>query len=323
MEACQAMAPESETSVAVASGRIAGTSEAGVAAWLGVPFAAPPVGSLRWRPPQPVASWSGVRQAMVFAPACMQTGVSMPGEAPPVTSEDCLYLNVWAPERADKLPVIVWIHGGGWANGATAMPLYSGANLARRGVVFVSIAYRLGPMGFLAHPELSAESGAATSGNYGLMDQVAALKWVQANIATFGGDPTRVTIAGQSAGAMSVSLLMASPTATGLFAGAIGQSGGRGRPVFYKVTFEDVLISSVSPGSSGSSAQPFRNAKDYQNFLGRVQGFTRWTDSAIASMREGMRRGVVQPRVVMLKVVPQLRELAQDDPEKTVFWQVI
>ena len=229
--ACQAMAPESETSVAVASGRIAGTSEAGVAAWLGVPFAAPPVGSLRWRPPQPVASWSGVRQAMVFAPACMQTGVSMPGEAPPVTSEDCLYLNVWAPERADKLPVIVWIHGGGWANGATAMPLYSGANLARRGVVFVSIAYRLGPMGFLAHPELSAESGAATSGNYGLMDQVAALKWVQANIATFGGDPTRVTIAGQSAGAMSVSLLMASPTATGLFAGAIGQSGGVFEPL--------------------------------------------------------------------------------------------
>src|SRR5262249_35545321 len=152
----------------------------------------------RWRPPQPVAAWQGVRQASSFAPACLQNGVSMPGETPPLTNEDCLYLNVWSPvERHEQLPGIVGIHGGGWTNGATAMPLYSGARLARRGVVFVSIAYRLGPLGFLAHPELSAEGG-GTSGNYGLMDQVAALKWVQANISAFGGDPARVTIAGQS-----------------------------------------------------------------------------------------------------------------------------
>jgi para-nitrobenzyl esterase len=203
----------------------------GVISWRGIPFAAPPVGDLRWRPPQPVAHWDGARQATGFAPACMQTGVSMPGEAPPVTSEDCLYLNVWSPKGADKLPVIVWIHGGGWTNGATAMPLYSGENLARRGVVFVSLAYRLGPLGFLAHPELSAESGVGASGNFGLMDQVAALKWVKDNIAAFGGDPTRVTIAGQSAGAMSVSLLMASPLAAGLFQRAIGQSGGVFEPL--------------------------------------------------------------------------------------------
>jgi para-nitrobenzyl esterase len=163
----------------------------------------------------------------------MQTGVSIPGEAPPRVSENCLYLNVWAPAVSEGkgLPVIVWIHGGGWTNGATAMPLYAGDRLARRGVVFVSIAYRLGPFGFLAHPELSAEAGGAASGNYGLMDQIAALRWLQTNIAAFGGDPAQVTIAGQSAGAMSVSLLMASPAAAGLFHRAIGQSGGVFEPI--------------------------------------------------------------------------------------------
>ena len=220
-------APRAHVGGGVIEGAVAGD----VTAYLGIPFAAPPVGNLRWRAPQPVAHWDGVRQATAFAPACLQTGVSMPGEAPPVTSEDCLYLNVWSPvERgAERLPVIVWIHGGGWTNGATAMPLYSGANLAKRGVVFVSVAYRLGPLGFLAHPELSAEAG--SSGNYGLMDQVAALTWVKDNIAAFGGDPARVTIAGQSAGAMSVSLLMASPKGAGLFQRAIGQSGGVFEPL--------------------------------------------------------------------------------------------
>jgi len=224
-------APATGARVATVTGEIQGVTHAGVTQWLGIPFAAPPTDGLRWKPPQPVPSWTGVRAATAFAPACLQKGVSMPGETPPITSEDCLYLNVWSPaDRADQaLPVIVWIHGGGWANGATAMPLYSGANLARRGVVFVSIAYRLGPLGFLAHPELSAE--AASSGNYGLMDQLAALRWVQANIAGFGGDPHRVTIAGQSAGGMSVSLLMASPQAKGLFARAIGQSGGVFEPL--------------------------------------------------------------------------------------------
>lgn len=225
--------PDSDARLRVqtVNGSVAGAAGDGVASYLGIPFAAPPVGDLRWRPPQPAAHWDGVRQATAFAPACLQTGVSMPGEAPPRTSEDCLYLNVWAPKGADRLPVIVWIHGGGWMNGATAMPQYSGAHLAARGAVVVSVAYRLGPLGFLAHPELSAESGVGASGNFGLMDQVAALEWVKANIAAFGGDAARVTIAGQSAGGMSVSALMASPEASGLFSGAIGQSGGLFEPL--------------------------------------------------------------------------------------------
>jgi para-nitrobenzyl esterase len=219
--------------VATQSGLVAGVHADGVSAWLGLPFAAPPTGDLRWRPPQAPAPWRGVRKADAFAPACLQTGVSMPGEAPPRTSEDCLYLNVWAPAHAAgvRLPVLVWIHGGGYANGATAMPLYAGDRLARHGVVVVSLAYRLGPLGYLAHPELTAESPDHTSGNYGLMDQVAALAWIRRNITAFGGDPTQVTIAGQSAGSMSVSLLMASPLAHGLFQRAIGQSGGVFEPL--------------------------------------------------------------------------------------------
>lgn len=229
---CAGFAPLApSTQAATTSGQVEGATRDGVTAWLGLPYAAPPVGQLRWKAPAPVAAWQGVRPVTAFAPACPQTGVSMPGEAPPATSEDCLYLNVWSPtDRSDEpLPVVVWVHGGGWTNGATAMPLYSGANLARRGVVFVSVAYRLGPLGFLAHPELSAEAG--SSGNYALMDQIAALRWVQANIAAFGGDPKRVTIAGQSAGGMAVSLLMASPEAQGLFSGAIAQSGGVFEPL--------------------------------------------------------------------------------------------
>jgi para-nitrobenzyl esterase len=159
----------------------------------------------------------------------------MPGEPPPRTAEDCLYLNVWtAAQRPDqrraRLPVVVWIHGGGWTNGATSLPLYDGAAVARRGVVVVTIAYRLGALGFLTHPELSREDG-GSSGDYGLMDQVAALRWVRRNIAAFGGNPGQVTIAGQSAGAMSVSLLMASPEAKGLFHRAIAQSGGVFEPL--------------------------------------------------------------------------------------------
>jgi para-nitrobenzyl esterase len=163
----------------------------------------------------------------------LQKGVSMPGEMPPATSEDCLYLNVWTPARTatQRLPVMVWIHGGGYTNGSASMPLYWGDRLALRGVVIVTIAYRLGPLGFLSHPELTAESKNRTSGNYGLLDQIAALEWVQRNIAAFGGDSRRVTIAGQSAGAMAVSMLMSSPRAAGLFRGAIGQSGGLFEPL--------------------------------------------------------------------------------------------
>ncbi len=157
----------------------------------------------------------------------------MPGETPPAISEDCLYLNIWTPTSRVQahLPVIVWIHGGGYRNGSAAMPLYWGDRLARKGVVVVTIAYRLGPLGFLALPELTRESPQHSSGNYGLMDQIAALEWVQRNIAAFGGDPTRVTIAGQSSGAISVSVLMASPRAKGLFQRAIGESGGLFEPL--------------------------------------------------------------------------------------------
>ncbi|MBI1330877.1 MAG: carboxylesterase family protein [Alphaproteobacteria bacterium] len=212
------------------AGRVRGVEEDGLSIFKAIPFAAPPVGPLRWHAPDPVKPWPGVRDATAFAPACMQEGVSMPGEAPPMVSEDCLYLNVWAPAHAKKLPVMVWIYGGGYSNGSASMPLYWGDRLARRDIVVVTIAYRVGPFGFLALPELSRESAHGSSGNYALLDEVAALKWVQKNIENFGGDPNKVTIAGQSAGAMSVSMLLASPLAKGLFARAIGQSGGLFEP---------------------------------------------------------------------------------------------
>jgi para-nitrobenzyl esterase len=215
------------------SGSISGLREGGVSVYKGVPFAAPPLGELRWRPPEPPAPWKGTRTATAFAPACMQEGVSMPGEVPPADSEDCLYLNIWTPAKriAERLPVIVWIHGGGYRNGSASMPLYWGDQLAHQGVIVVTIAYRLGPLGFLALPELTHESSNGSSGNYGLLDQIAALRWVQHNIAAFGGDPNRVTIAGQSSGAISVSILMASPQAKGLFQRAIGESGGLFEPL--------------------------------------------------------------------------------------------
>ncbi len=194
----------------------------------GIPFAAPPVGELRWKPPQPVKSWEGVRPAIDFAARPMQTRVfddmvfKDPGP-----SEDCLYLNLWMPERpkAKKLPVMVWIYGGGFVAGSTSEPRQDGGMLCKKDVLVVTVGYRLGVFGFLALPELSKESGYNASGNYGLMDQIAALQWVQRNIATFGGDPDNVTIFGESAGSFSVSALMASPLARGLFHKAIGQSG--------------------------------------------------------------------------------------------------
>jgi para-nitrobenzyl esterase len=219
--------------VQIESGTLQGVEAQGLSIYKGIPYAAAPLGELRWRAPQPVRSWKGVRKATTFAPACLQTGVSMPGEAPPAVSEDCLYLNIWAPAKKaeGRRPVLVWIHGGGYTNGSAAMPLYWGDRLAHRGVIVVTIAYRLGPLGFLAHPELTGESAHHSSGNYGLMDQIAALEWVHKNIAAFGGDPNRVTIAGQSSGSISVSILMASPLAKGLFQRAIGESGGLFEPL--------------------------------------------------------------------------------------------
>jgi para-nitrobenzyl esterase len=208
---------------AVEGGSLQGTSEDGLTVYRGIPFAAPPVGDLRWRAPQPAAKWEGVRQATQFAPGPMQGGNPPSGK-----SEDCLYLNVWTPAKSasDRIPVLVWIYGGGFGGGATSERNYSGENLAKKGVVLVSIAYRVGQLGFLAHPELSAESPNHISGNYGLLDMIAGLQWVQKNISAFGGDPGKVTIFGESAGGIAVSMLCASPLAKGLFQGAISQSGG-------------------------------------------------------------------------------------------------
>jgi para-nitrobenzyl esterase len=198
----------------------------------GIPYAAPPVGKLRWKPPQQAHSWSGIRECFTFGAAAPQKPVALlsmfPGMALGAkTSEDCLYLNVWAPVRpsAEPLPVMVWIHGGGYTFGAASQGLYDGANLARRGVIVVAMNYRLGPLGFLSLPQLSAESEHGASGNYGLLDQLEALRWVKRNVAAFGGDPQRVTIFGESAGGNSVDALLVSPLAKGLFQRAISQSG--------------------------------------------------------------------------------------------------
>jgi para-nitrobenzyl esterase len=219
--------------VRIESGLLEGVENGAVMAYKAIPFAAAPTGDLRWREPQPAVPWTGTRKADAFGPACMQTGVSMPGEKAPEVSEDCLLLNIWTPAKTaqEHLPVIVWIYGGGYTNGSAAMPLYWGDRLAQQRVIVVTVAYRLGPLGFLALPELTRESVHHSSGNYGLMDQIAALKWVQRNIAAFGGDPKCVTVAGQSSGSISVSILMASPLAKGLFQRAIGESGGLFEPL--------------------------------------------------------------------------------------------
>jgi para-nitrobenzyl esterase len=209
--------------IKVEQGLVQGTSEDGLTVYKGIPFAAPPVGELRWKAPQPAAKWSGVKEATKFAPGPIQGGTPPSGK-----SEDCLYLNVWTPAKSanDKIPVLVWIYGGGFNAGATSETVYTGEKLAKKGVVLVSIAYRVGRLGFLAHSELSAESPNHVSGNYGLLDMVAGLQWVQKNIAAFGGDPNKVTIFGESAGGIAVSMLCVSPLSKGLFQGAISQSGG-------------------------------------------------------------------------------------------------
>ncbi len=215
--------------VKTANGVIEGTTEAsGILVFRGVPYAAPPVGDLRWQPPQPVEDWEGVRPAERFAPQCMQQRVfdDMMFRNSGV-SEDCLYLNVWTPSTSpdQKLPVLVYYYGGGFIAGDGSEPRYDGESLAQRGIVVVTMSYRLGIFGFFAHPELTAESPQHSSGNYTLLDQTAVLRWVQKNISAFGGDPAKVTIAGESAGSISVSAQMATPLAKGLFAGAIGESG--------------------------------------------------------------------------------------------------
>ncbi|GGY30672.1 carboxylesterase/lipase family protein [Pseudoduganella albidiflava] len=218
---------------AIDSGKLEGAIENGIASWNGIPYAAPPVGALRWRAPQPPAGWTGIRAATSFGNDCMQ--VPFPQDLAPLATkpaEDCLYLNVWKPAAAKgKLPVIVWIHGGGFVNGGTSPAITSGAPLAKRGVMVVSFNYRLGRFGSFAHPALASDAAnKGQSGNYGYLDQLAALDWVQRNIAAFGGDPANVTIMGESAGAIAVNTMLTSPLTQGkgLFARAAILSGGEG-----------------------------------------------------------------------------------------------
>jgi para-nitrobenzyl esterase len=214
--------------VSVTGGSVEGVTANAVTSFKGIPFAAPPVGDLRWRSPQPVRPWTGIRRADRFGPECMQRVFRRPGAPPPTVSEDCLYLNVWtAAKSADAhLPVMVWIYGGAFTGGSASLPGYDGTHFAQQGVVLVSFNYRLGVFGFLADRGLDAESAHHVSGNYGLRDMIAALKWVRANIAQFGGDPSRVTIFGESAGGHAVGILSLSPVASGLFQRAISESGG-------------------------------------------------------------------------------------------------
>ncbi len=214
----------------VEGGRLRGEARDGVRSFKGIPYAAAPVGERRWRAPQPAPVWEGIREAREYGPDCPQSPfprLSLFYTPPRAQQEDCLCLNVWTAARVgEKRPVMVWIHGGALTRGSGATPTYDGASLARQGVVLVTLNYRLGVLGFLAHRELSAESPNAASGNYGILDQLAALRWVSRNIAAFGGDPGKVTIFGESAGAWSVNALLASPLGKGLFHRAIGQSGG-------------------------------------------------------------------------------------------------
>lgn len=212
----------------ISQGALAGTQEDGIAVFKDIPFAAAPVGPLRWRAPQAGPSWQGARAADQFGPICPQPKPSLMQRLINPTlpqDEDCLSLNVWTPDAHAKLPVMVWIYGGAFVTGGSANPIYNGTDLAKHGVVVVSFNYRLGWLGFFNHPALTAESPNEPHGNYGLMDQIAALEWVKANIASFGGDPANVTIFGESAGGMSVNDLMTSPRASGLFAKAISESG--------------------------------------------------------------------------------------------------
>ncbi len=287
----QAVAPEVKeapavtATVAVTGGTIEGVELDGIFSYKGIPFAAPPVGDLRWKSPQPVVPWEGVKKADKFAPGPMQDtafGAMLGG--PQEVSEDCLYLNVWtgAKKIDEKLPVMVWIYGGGFGIGMTSSPAYDGTNLAKKGVVLVSVAYRVGPMGFLAHPELSSEGGGG-SGTYGIQDQIAGLKWVKENIASFGGDPGNVTIFGESAGGFSVFMLTASPVAKGLFHRAISESGGGIGPArmtlaqaeeLGKKYLSDIGANNIAEARALSAEEIQKNTKGMGSFWPAPDGIT-------------------------------------------------
>lgn len=247
-----------DDTVRVTGGMISGTTTGGVRIFKGIPFAAPPVGDLRWKAPQPVVGWKGVRKCETFGPECPQAPYpagSLYYQPPQPQSEDCLYLNVWTTGKAgDKRPVMVWIHGGALTRGSGASRVYDGTAFAKKGVVLVTLNYRLGPLGYLAHPELTAESPHHSSGNYGVLDQTAALQWVKQNIAAFGGDVNRVTIFGESAGSWSVNTLVASPLAKGLFQRAIGESGGAFSPMSYLKADRNKQASAETVGAAFAKA---------------------------------------------------------------------
>ena len=274
--------------VEVESGLVLGRVEDGLTVYRGIPFAAAPVGDLRWRAPQSAPRWRGVRAASEYGRACMQSNPAIANL--PAPGEDCLYLNIWTPatHAKERLPVMVWIHGGGFVAGAPAEQLYHGEWLARNGVVVVSVSYRLGVFGFLAHPDLSAENSRHVSGNYGLLDMIAGLQWVRRNITAFGGDPGRVTIFGESAGAIAVSQLCASPLATGLFRAAISESGGSFGPV-------------RAAGGPGENMQPLHAAE---------QDGTAWVKSVgVFGLNE-------------LRAMPAERLLAAAQQQKGLSWPV-
>jgi para-nitrobenzyl esterase len=280
----QAAEPPTAAIVQIDSGRISGISHSGVVSYKGIPYAAPPIGDLRWRAPQPVAVWTGVKAADKVGPLCMQiinTGDN--GVGPPPDSEDCLNLDVYAPAsgKRAKLPVMFWIHGGGYVNGSGTAALYDGSELAKQGVVVVAINYRLGRFGFFAHPALTKENPAGPLGNYAFMDQIAALQWVKRNIAAFGGDPDNVTIFGESAGGGAVINLMICPAAQGLFHKAISQSG------VARVAF---------PYLNHANEEGIASAEDQ----GRV----------IAS-----KLGVMTDDVAALRAIPAQRIVAAGDPD--------
>lgn len=268
--------------IPVDGGLIAGTPSPqwtyGIRLFRGVPYAAPPVGNLRWRPPQPVIPWQGVKEADRYSPVCMQAPTVKDSNAwqdglTPV-SEDCLYLNIWTPAKSasDNLPVMVFVPGGGNTRGSASEAQYDGNNLAKKGVVYVSVNYRLGVFGFLAHPDLTRESDRHASGNYALLDQIAALQWIQRNIAKFGGNPNSVMLYGHSAGASNLAALMASPLSKGLFQRAAGMSGGLGNQLPLAQAEEAGVKFAEALGAQSIAQLRAKSAEEILNARSRVNG---------------------------------------------------
>jgi para-nitrobenzyl esterase len=252
--------------VVVEGGATSGAVDRGIRVFKGIPYAAPPIGERRWRPPQRVVPWKGVRDGSAFGAECPQTQYgdgSVYVRPLQKQSEDCLFLNVWTPaRRGEKRPVLVWIHGGALTRGSGISDTRDGVPLALKGIVLVTINYRLGALGYLAHPELTAESREHSSGNYGVLDQIAALEWVQRNIAAFGGDPAQVTVGGESAGSWAVNTLLASPLAKSLFVRAIGESGGRFSRTPYLAEDRNGLTSAEQVGVAFAKATGATSVKE-------------------------------------------------------------